>query len=191
MIYFYITVTIAAAALLITDVVLRYMERIINFGVEKRLVRFKGETIPAEKFLPQTMTMVIIYFLSLGVSGMVFASIGFWWFLSLPLSIAAGMLVCFVLQHFLKSAVDRHKNRNVPQGDKAAGVQGFAYEHINGDDYGLIEFEYNDLTFHVPAVSVNGTTIPEFEKVIILFEQDGCFFVQSIKEVYEAVEGEE
>jgi hypothetical protein len=191
MIYVYLTVTIIAAALLITDAVLRYMERIKNFGVEKKLFKFKGETIPAEKFLPQTMTMVLIYFLSLGISGMIFAGIGFWWFMSLPFAIMTGMFFCFVFQYFLKKAIDKHKQRNIPTGDKAAGVQGFAYEYIYGDDYGLIEFEFNDLVFHAPAVSANGTTIPEFEKVIILFEQDGCFFVQSIKEVYEAVEEEE
>jgi hypothetical protein len=190
MIYFYLTVTITAAALLAADVILRHMEKIKNFGVERMFLKFKGETIPIEKFLPLTVTMALTCFLSLGVSGMVLTHIGFRWYLSLPFSIAAGMFVCFVLQYFLKSTIDKYKNKTLPAGDKAAGVQGFAFEDIYGDDYGLIEFEYNDLTFRAPAVSANSTTIPEFEKVIILFEEDGCFFVQSIKEVFEPLNEE-
>jgi membrane protein implicated in regulation of membrane protease activity len=187
MLYFYLGVTIIAAALLITDVVLRYMEKIKSLGIEQKLFRFKGETIPIEKFLPQSVTMVLGCLLTAGVSGVILDLIGFRWYLSMPFAVMTGLLVCFVLQEPLQSAVAKYKDKIVPRGDKAAGVQGFAYEDIEGDDYGLIEFEFNDLTFRAPAVSVNGTAIPEFEKVIILFEQDGCFFVQSIKEVFEAL----
>ncbi|MCL2697714.1 MAG: hypothetical protein FWE74_06505 [Oscillospiraceae bacterium] len=191
MIYIYLAVTIISAALLITDVVLRYMERIKYFGVERSLFKLKGGTIPAEKFLPQTPAMALGGFLSLGTAGMIFEYIGFRWYFSLPFSVMTSMLICFALQYFLNSAVDEFKSRTLPKGDEAAGVQGFAYEYIYGDDYGLIEFEFNDIVFRAPAVSANSTMIPEFEKVIILFEEGGCFFVQSIKEVFDPLNNEE
>ncbi|MCL2637605.1 MAG: hypothetical protein FWD48_04465 [Oscillospiraceae bacterium] len=187
MIYFYLIVTIIAAALLVTDVALRQMENIKGFGIERKFFEFKGKTIPVEKFFPHTLTMFLACFLSFGISGMIFRHINFEWYFSLPFAAITAMFICFCLQYFLKEAVVKHKNETVPTGDTAAGVQGFAFEDIDGDDYGLIEFEYKDLIFHAPAVSVNGTSIPRFEKVIILFEQEGCFFVQSIKEVYEAL----
>ncbi|MDR2532325.1 MAG: hypothetical protein LBC82_05725 [Oscillospiraceae bacterium] len=179
--------TILAATLLITDIVLRYTEKIKSFGFERKLFRIKGDTIPAEKFFPENLTMAFINLLCFGTAGMLLELAGLRWFFSLPSSVMAGMFVCFMIQHTLRAAVDRFTEKTIPTGDKAAGVQGFAVGEIDndGDGYGLIEFEYNSLTFRAPAVSANETAIPMFEKVIILFEEDGVYFVQSIKEVYD------
>jgi hypothetical protein len=181
----YLIVTILAAALLAADVILRYMEKIKGFNLEQKLFKFKGGTIPAEKFFPQSPTMTLGCFLVIGAAGMIFERVGFRWYFSLPFSVMTAMFFCFALQYSAKSKLDELTNKNAPAGDVPAGVQGFAYEEILGDNYGLIEFEYNDSVFRVPAVSVNSTTIPKFEKVIILFEEGGCYFVQSIKEVFE------
>jgi len=187
MIYFYTAIVIIAAALIVTDIVLRQMEDIKGFGFEKRLFNFKGEDIPIEKFFPETLGTALFCLFSTGTAGVLLDIIGFRWYLSLPFSVMSGMLVCFFLQHFLQSAINKYKDKTLPKGDKAAGVQGFAVEEINntGAGYGLIEFEYNDVIHRANAVSVNETTIPEFEKVIILFEEDGVYLVQSIKEVFE------
>jgi len=187
MIYFYTALLIIAAALIVTDIILRQMENLKSFGFEKRLFNFKGADIPIEKFFPETLLTALICLFSTGAAGVLLDVMGFRWYLSLPFSIMTGMLVCFVIQHFLQSAVDKYKDKTLPKGDKAAGVQGFAVEEINNDGagYGLIEFEYNDVIHRANAVSVNETTIPEFEKIIILFEEDGVYLVQSIKEVYE------
>ncbi|MCL2020180.1 MAG: hypothetical protein FWG70_10555 [Oscillospiraceae bacterium] len=188
MFYFYLCLTILSAVLLITDIVLRSMEKIKSFGFEKRLFKFKSETVPIEKFFPETLTTLLICLPILGAAGMILDSIGFVWYLSLPFSVMTGMLVCFALQYRLRAAINKHKDKILPRNDKAAGIQGFAAERIDGDDYGLIEFEYNDDVFHAPAVSVYGTTISKFEKVVILFEENEFYFVQSIKEVYEGLE---
>jgi membrane protein implicated in regulation of membrane protease activity len=185
MLFFYLSVTTVAAVLLTTDAVLRYMEKIKGFGFEGNLFKLKGETIPIQMFFPKTLTMALGWFLSFGAAGFLLEIAGLEWYFSLPFAVMAAMLVCFVLQYFLKGAVDKFKGRVAPVGAQAEGLQGFAYEDIGGNDYGQIELEYNDVIFHVPAVSVNGTAIPKFEKVVILFEEEGCYFVQSIKEVFE------
>jgi membrane protein implicated in regulation of membrane protease activity len=185
MIYLYLAITIISAVLLSADALLRYMEKIKSFGFEGKLFKLKGETIPMERFFPKTLTMAFGWLLSFGAAGIIFEITGFNWYFSLPFSFMTAFLVCFVLQYFLKGAVDKFMGRILPAGAALEGLQGFAYEDIGGADYGQIELEYNDLTFHVPAVSVNGTAIPRFEKVVVLFEEEGCYFVQSIKEVFE------
>jgi membrane protein implicated in regulation of membrane protease activity len=192
MIYIYLIITVLSSALLITDMVLLYMEKIKSFGLERALFRLKGQTIPAEKFLPETLTMAFVTFLSLGVTGMLLVFTGLEWFFTLPLAIIAGMLVCFIFQYFIRNAIDKSTGRTLPKRDKAAGAEGFAIEEINnaGDGYGLIEFEYNNVRFRAPAVSAYETAIPEYERVIVLYEEDGVYFVQSIREVYEVIDEE-
>jgi len=182
--YVYLTIVIGSAALFITDMVLRYMEKIASFGMEKKLFKFKGQTIPIEKFLPENITMLFVFFLVFGVAGYFLELMGFW-IVSLVLAVVPGFIVCFLIQQTLKATIDKYRDKVLPKGYAAADIQGFAYEEIDGDGYGIIEFVYNDVEFHAPATSVNGTNIPKFEKVIIIFEEDGVYFVQSILEVFE------
>lgn len=185
MLYFYLCVLILSATFLVTDMVLLYMEKIKNFGLERKLFEIKGDTIPVEKFLPENLTMLFVFALSFGAAGVFFDLYGVWWYFSLPISIMSGMFVCFFIQYFLRILIDRNRGKTLPRGDLAAGAEGYAAGEIKGEDYGFIKFEFNDTEFLVPALSANGTTIPEYERVIILFEENGFYFVQSIREVYD------
>jgi len=190
MIYFYAIVMVLAATLLTADMVLVYMEKVKSFGMEKKLFKLKGTTIPVEKFLPENITMVFVFFFVFGASGIFYEFLGLRWFFSLPLGIMSGMLVCFAFQFFLKSAIDKKTGKILPTGDLAADILGWVTEEIDGDGYGVIEFEHNDITFRAPAMSANQTRIPEYEKVIILFEENGFYFVESIREVFEPLNEE-
>ncbi|MCL2108994.1 MAG: hypothetical protein FWH20_06590 [Oscillospiraceae bacterium] len=186
--YFYLIILFASAALLITDMVLRYMEKIESFGVEKKLFKLTGSTIPIEKFLPENLTMAVVFFLTFGAAGFFLELVGVR-IISLPIALMAGFFACFTVQYFAASTIAKVKNKTLPKGDAAADIQGFAYEEIDGaaGDYGVVEFLYNGVEFHAPAVSANGTKIPKFEKVVIIFEENGFYFVQSILEVFEAL----
>jgi len=190
MIYLYLIITVTAAIFLVADLVLLYMEKIKNFGMERNLFKFKGETIPAENFLPENLTMSFVLFLSLGVAGFFLSLLNIEWYLSLPISISAGMLVCFIIQQPLRNAVNKKKGIVLPEKTLAAGIEGFAAEKIEADGYGKIEFEYKNVRFKAPAVSAYETMIPKFERVIIIYEEDGVYFVESIREVYEVLDEE-
>lgn len=184
MIYFYLIIIIVSAALFITDMVLRYMEKIKSFGYEKKLFNYEGQDIPVEKFLPENITMLLVYFLTFGTAGFFLEFIGLY-YISIPLAMTPGFLVCFIIQYFIRNYINRIKGRVLPKGYDAADIQGFAYEEIDGDGYGVIEFVYNGAEFRAPAMSANQTRIPKFEKVVVIFEENGFYFVQSILEVFE------
>ena len=184
MLWFYIIISVFAAMLLITDITLRYMEKIKSFGMEKKLFTFKGDTIPIEKFFPENLTMVLAFSLTFGAAGMFLTFLGLDWYFVLPFAVMTGMILCFVVQEAFQRFIEKNTDKTLPTGDAAANLEGFVVEEIDGDDYGLIEFEYNDVTFRANALSANETPIPEYERVIILFEENGFYFVQSIKEVF-------
>jgi len=185
MIYFYLSVTVISVTLFITDMVLMYMEKIKSFGLEKKLFKIEFKIIPLEKFLPENLTMIFVFFVILGGSGVFFELVNLTWFFSLPCSVFSGLLICFAVQYHIKHALDRVRKKVLPSGDSAAGANGWVVEEISADSYGVVRFEYKDSEFNVPAVSVNGTLIPEFEKIVVLFEESGFYFVESIKEVYD------
>jgi len=190
MIYVYLTLMIISAAFMLVDMVLRYMEKLKNFGIERKLFTFTGQTIPAENFLPLTLSMVPVFFLGAGAAGYALSFIEFEWYFVLPLSLLTGSLTCFVIQYFIRNALNRKAGKTLPVKMQAAGIEGFTVERIepDGDGYGLVEFEYNDVRFRVPAVSANETPIPKQERVIVLYEEDGMYFVESIREVYDVID---
>lgn len=49
---FYVVVTVVSAVTLTADMILRYMEKIGSFGLERRFHRLHGKTIPIEDLFP-------------------------------------------------------------------------------------------------------------------------------------------
>jgi energy-coupling factor transporter transmembrane protein EcfT len=166
------------------DMILRYIEKISEFGLNsKRLIKFKGKTVPYEFFFPNTIIMMLIALFVFGLSGLLFHAVLLRWYLSVPFSVLFSLFFCFAVQyplHIIKNAP--------PRGEQAAGIEGFAVKAIPGDSYGLIEFEYKGVTYQKNAISEYETYIPEFERVIILFEENDVYIVESITEVYNIFE---
>ena len=176
---FYILVMLMSAALFTADMVLRYIEKIRRLGLKKKLIKFKGNTIPYEFFFPHTVTFLLLSLFVFGLTGALIHSSVVAWYLSAPAALIFSMLFCFVLQYSLNST----KN-SPPKGGEAAGLEGFALVNIPGDSYGLIEFEYKGRTFQKNAMSEYESDIEKFERVILLFEENDMYAVQSITEVY-------
>lgn len=186
MIYFYVVIIVLSGIGLAFDFILRYTEKIKSFGMEKKLFSFQGKTIPVEKLLPENLTMVMVFLFVTGIIGCGFELSGIGVVLSLPCSIFAGCLTCFLIQYSFVSTMNKIKKLEKPKGELAAGVNGFLIEAITDDSYGKIRFEWKGISFEAPAMSVNGTELDEFEKVIIILEENGCYFVESVTEVYDA-----
>lgn len=184
MIYFYITIAVISGVGLIFDVILRYTEKIKSFGLEKKLFKFEGKTIPAEKLLPQNITMLLAYFLTAGITGILFETLGVVWFLSLPCALFSGCLFCFFVQYPLVLAVKKFKKLEMPRNLEASGIEGYLTNPITASEYGTVKFTWRGEVFEAPAFSANETELPEFEKVIIILEENGCYCVEGLAEVY-------
>lgn len=182
--YFYLSVAVLSGTGLAFDSILRYTEKIKSFGLEKKLFKFEGKTIPTEKMLPQNVTMMLVYFLSLGITGIFIDVLGAEWFLSLPCAVFSGFLVCFAVQYPIVLAVKKFKKREMPKGLEASGVEGHIVVPVTLSDYGTVRFEWKGDRYDAPAFSANGTPLPEYEKVIIILEENGCYCVEGVAEVF-------
>ncbi len=161
------------------------MEKIGSFGMEKPLIRFSGSTIPIEKFFPANLTMLFVYTFFFGLSGTIYTEMGLYWYFTLPCAIMSGSILTFLIQYPIKNRKLKAEDRVLPKGDSAAGIEGKTLEPITEDDYGVIEFAWNGEVFRANAVSANYKYISAYERIIILLEENGFYFVESVKEIYD------
>jgi hypothetical protein len=169
--------------------VLSYISHIKSFGLKRKLFSIKTSgLIPIEKCLPENITNLLVTGIAFSVAGYFFSRTDLPMLLYLPFVVMFGLLVCFVLQHVVLDKIVRRKALVPPKGDDCVGIEGCVTIPFSGETLGQITFEYAGTEFKVYAVSANGTDIPEFERVLILCEQDGAYFVEHISEVYDDID---
>jgi len=160
------------------------MVKMKNFDIEKRFFKYKNDTIPIEKFLPETLTMVFVFFLVLSVSGVFYEFMQIVWYVSLPFAIVSGLFACFIVQHLMASAVNSLKGNRLPKGEAAAGLNGYCTAEIQADSWGRVKLIHKEHEFEVNAACAGEKDILNGEKVICVYESDGFYFVVRIDEIY-------
>ena len=172
--------------------VLRYMEKIKSFDFEKKFFNLRGETpplIPIDKFLPENLTMLLLAVMVASASGSLYDLAGLAWYFSLPSATASGLLMCFIIRHLLANAFDRVSRNSLPKGDAAAGLEGYCIEYIEADGLGKARLFYKERVFEVNAaqsaeLDTSKAGIQVDEKVIVVYESDGYYFVVKVDQVY-------
>lgn len=188
MIYVYFVLSVVSSAAFAADMILRYMEKIKSFDYEKRLFNLKSGIIPAEKFLPENLTMLIVVVMTASVSGAIYTVMGMNWCLSLFCAVAGGMTVCFLIQHIGRNAVDSAKGRKLPKGEAAAGLDGYCVNAVAAGDWGLAVLFYNDREYKVRVAVLGEGDVSGDEKITALYESGGIYFAVRSDKVYKEVE---
>lgn len=192
MIYIYTAILVISAGLLAADFTLRQLEGIKNFGLldndkDFPLLRdFRGQThtIPVERLCPETPAMLITAATVFGAAGVFFDLMNMTWHVSIPCAFCAGLGACFLRQYVLVNLIDRLRKITPPVGEEMAGVEGYVTSAFPPDDYGEIAFEWKGREFRANALAVNGQHLPEYERVLLLYESDGFYFVEHITEQF-------
>jgi hypothetical protein len=164
------------------------MEKIKSFDLEKPLFKLKGRDVPVEKFLPANITMLSVFFIAMSFTGEVCAFLGMVWYLSLPCSVAGGMCFCFFIQYFGENILDLLKGNRLPKKEKAAGLDGYCTDDIVIGGWGKAKVFYKEREYEVNAASSGETDILSGEKIVVLYESDGFYFVVRIDEVFKEIE---
>lgn len=183
--YIYIAMIVLSTVSGIADIVLRYMEKIKRFGLDKSFFFFKEHLIPIHRFVPNSLTQLILFVFSSGVFGLFSDNIGFTWYFSLPISFCTGSIVIYIFNS-LCLTIDKKRNSCVlPKGDNAAELSGTCIEKIEGDGYGKVNFTYNNHVFVKNAVSANETDIEVGTVVIAVYENDDLYIVEKYSEIFD------
>ena len=189
MILFYLIVLIVSSVAFFADLILRYVEKIKSFDVDKKFFSIKSDTVPIEKFFPENLTMLIFSIIVSSATASLADLAGISWYLSLPCGIAGGLVVCFAVQYIFRAVFDAVSGNLLPRGEKAAGLNGTCVETIDEhEEWGKVCFSYKNREFTVNAGSVTGSAVQKGEKVTAVYEQDGFYFVIIPEEVYKGID---
>ncbi|MCL1904115.1 MAG: hypothetical protein FWF94_06845 [Oscillospiraceae bacterium] len=188
MLYFYIIILIVSSAALITDIILRYTEKIKNFDFSGRLFNIKNDIVPIEKFFPENLNMLIISSMTVGATGCLFKLTFLPDWLTLLCALACGLSTCFIVQYLGQSIVDFVKRNRLPKGEKAFGLEGVCIEPINTGDSGKVSFSHKNREFVVNAAPVNEEGINAEDDVVCVYESDEFYFVIKTNEIYNGID---
>ena len=181
---FCIILLVVSSAALTTEVILRYVLGIKNFGLEKRFFNFHGSTIPIEDFLPHDVFEVLILVFSFSILGLVLTAMTMPWPLTVLCGLIFGCLIIFGKIHWFGNAVIFFKREKLPKDRPDVDDKAVCSRWIDGDGYGEIAFEYKGRRYAINAVSANGTDIEEGERVTVVHrEEDVCFVEREDEEI--------
>lgn len=172
---FYVIVTVVSAVTLTADLILRYMEGIRDFGLERRFHHIRGKTIPIEDFIPASPTMAAVFLLAFGIGGLLLLLLKMNGFVAFPAAVLGGALVHFFFVHFL---FPRLSLRPIPKNEDLSACEAFCTEPIEPDGYGSVRVIRDGREYAFPAVCANGKAIGEGERVVVLYREDGVCFVE-------------
>lgn len=180
---FYIVITVISAVSFTADMILRYMEKIRAFGVEEPLHNIKGKIIPVEEFIPNSLTMLSVSALTLGVTGIILKLLNLSGFIAFPCALLSGSLMNFLIVHFIKPYIDAVTHKSLTKDIDISGENAVCTERIEKDGYGRIRLSYKKKDYYFDAVSANETEIKKDERVYILYREDNVCFVEKEAEI--------
>ncbi|MCM1334345.1 MAG: hypothetical protein NC084_10385 [Bacteroides sp.] len=172
---FYVVVTVVSAVVLTVDMILRYMEKIRSFGLEERLHRIRGKTIPIEDFIPQSLTMAAVFSLALGVVGIFLKLLALNGLIAFPVALMSGALVHFILVHFI---LRRIRERPIPPGVDLSECEAVCTERVDPDGYGSVRVKWGGREYVLPAVCANEKAVEAGDRAVILYREDGVCFIE-------------
>jgi hypothetical protein len=191
----YLIFFIVSATGFTADIILRYVEKIKSFGVTEmpRLPEKFSATVPLGKLLPESFTMLLLMIMAGSAAGSLMTLARLPWFLSLPCSFASGFMLCFFLQYYVDNAFNALLKNNLPKGEDASGLDGFCtVEFVDG--FGKVKLFHKDREFEVNAGisadenSENPPEIAVYDKVAVLYESGGFYFVAKPGDIYDGID---
>lgn len=171
---FYICTAVISVCGFTADMILRYMEKIRSFGMEARLHRIKGKTIPIEDFIPHNITLLTVFFSAFGVAGILLKLIELNGFVVFPIAVMCGMFANFFTVRLLK----RLRSYPIPEYEDLSGCEAFCAEDIASDGYGIINVKWNGRRYFFTAVPANENDFSSGDRVVILYRTDGVCFIE-------------
>ncbi len=184
---FYIVVTVVSVIAFGADMVLRYMEKIRSFGMERRLHNIRGKIIPIEDLIPHNITMLTVYFSAFGIFGIFLKAVGFHAFVSFPLCLAFGCMVNFTVMHLIKPFFEGFSGDILDDDTDLSGYEAVCTQRIGGDDYGRIGLTYAGRKYEFDAISENETDIGTGDAVYVLYREGGVCVVEKQSEVLDII----
>ncbi len=184
---FYVAVAIVSTVAFTIDLLLRVTEKIRSFGMEERIHNIKGRIIPIEDFIPHNLTLVSVFFMSLGTAGILLKLIPLNGLVCFPVCVMCGMFANFAVVRILRKI----RTKPLPKDADLSGTEAVCTQTIQGDGYGEVMFSFEGRSYTFPALSENETDIIKGETAVIILINEGVCIVEKQSEMLDILNEKE
>ncbi|MCH5206275.1 MAG: NfeD family protein [Oscillospiraceae bacterium] len=128
---------------------------------------------------PKNMLRLIIVIFAGALAGVLMDAAGLDGVISLPLAAVAGITVNFVISTVFSPIYLKFRKSGEPSDEELSGLSAVVVEEIDDESFGIISVKHGTKSYLMRAITANGRFIPKGKKVIVIYAQDGCCFVES------------
>ncbi len=128
---------------------------------------------------PKNMLRLIIAVFAASAAGLLMDAAGLAGWMSMLFAAVAGIFFNFLVSVVFSPIYLKFHKSSEPSEKELEGLSGKVIEDIEKDSFGVIEVVHGMRSYLFRAVSANGRFIGKGVKVIVIYSQDSCCFVES------------
>lgn len=136
---------------------------------------------------PKDMLRLVVVLFAGAIVGLILDAAGVVGWLTLPIGAIAGILVNFLVNTIFSPAYFKLHKSGEPTETELEGMSGRVVEDIDPDFYGVIEVWHGKKSYLIRVVSANNRYIHKGERVVVLYSENGCTFVESEEHLCDAL----
>ena len=176
---FYIVLIILSGVYLLAHVMAKMFFGKTLFPDTSELFTNKKEKNLWQTVFPKNMLRLVILVFTGSLSGLFMDLAGMTGWVSLLFAPVAGIFFNFLISTVFSPIYLKFHKSAEPNDEELCELTGKVVEDVETDGFGVIEVRHGTRNYIFRAVSANGRFIPKGEKIVVIYAQDACCFVES------------
>lgn len=184
---FFIVILVLSLALGAGELLFLVLNGKSNFGETRQMWENTGKVLDFQDFLPKNYRLTAIFFIIFSLSGLVYTKMEAS-YLAIPVALSAAVAANIIIMRGVIPLYRRINRSSLPAGVAAEGKTAVVTEEIESDGFGKIVLEANGISYEVNAVSATDRAYSKGEKVIVVTDEQGVYFVEGESEIFNFLE---
>lgn len=176
---FYIVLIILSGVYLLAHIMAKVFFGKTLFPDTSELFTNKKEKNLWQTVFPKNMLRLVILVFTGSLSGLLMDLAGMTGWISLLFAPVAGIFFNFLISTVFSPIYLKFHKSAEPNDEELCELSGKVVEDVETDGFGVIEVRHGSRNYLFRAVSANGRFIPKGEKIVVIYAQDACCFVES------------
>lgn len=175
---FYIVLIILSGVYLLAHIMAKVFFGKTLFPDTSELFTNKKEKNLWQTVFPKNMLRLVILVFTGSLSGLLMDLAGMTGWISLLFAPVAGIFFNFLISTVFSPIYLKFHKSAEPNDEELCELSGKVVEDVETDGFGVIEVRHGSRNYLFRAVSANGRFIPKGEKIVVIYAQDACCFVE-------------
>ncbi len=108
---------------------------------------------------------------------------GLMWIIDLLIAVVAGVIICYLMQHFIVTPLKKAQNTSTPEAHDLIGLPAAVSETIPANGFGEIRYTINGNSYTSPAKSIDGGELKAGANVAICWIEGYVYYVTSTENI--------